>query len=469
MIKANKEPRTPLDDADDICRMSASALSRTFASRDLSPVEATKATLARARAVQARFNAFTEIDEEGALAMARESEARWRAGAPLSPIDGAPTTIKDLVYVEGKTISYGSRASEPVKPTRDAPSVAGLRRAGAVFIGLTATPELGWKAVTDSPLSGVTSNPWNDALTPGGSSGGAAVAAATGAGALHIGTDGGGSIRIPASFTGVVGHKPSFGRVAAYPASAFGTLAHVGAITRTVDDAKLMLDAMAGRDVADWNQPPFAYPRRDLHPVDLRGTRIGYWREPPCGKLDLDVAAACDAAVKRLVSAGAHVERLPLPEGDWLAVFNVLWFAAAARRLRLIDPARLELLDPGLREAARRVDGVSAADYVDASIRRAEFGAWMEAAFSRIDVVISPATAIPAFAKNCDVPPDSGMTIWTEWAGFSFPVNLSQQPACVTRCGLTADGRPVGLQFVGPRGEDDRVLELARAYCGVAE
>jgi len=469
MGATRENPANPLDDADDICRLSASGLALAYASRALSPVEAAKATLARAGWAQERFNAFTQIDEDGALAAARASEARWLAGQPLSAIDGAPTTIKDIVYVEGKTISYGSRASEPVQASRDAPSVAGLRRAGAIFLGLTTTPELGWKAVTDSPLSGVTSNPWNDALTPGGSSGGAAVAAATGAGALHIGTDGGGSIRIPSSFTGIVGLKPSFGRVAAYPASAFGTLAHIGPMTRTVDDAKLMLDAMTGRDIADWNQPPFAYPRRELLRVDFRNVRIGYWREPPCGALDAEVAQVCDAAVARLAAVGARVEPLALPQVDLLEIFNVLWFSAAARRLRLIDNDRLALMDPGLRNAAHGVEGLSAADYVSATIRRAEFGAWMEAVFERLDLIVSPATAIPAFEKGRDVPDKSGMSLWTEWAGFSFPVNLSQQPACVTRCGFTADGRPIGLQFITPRGEDDRALEFARAYGEIAD
>ena len=456
-------PFDPLADAEDVCRMSAVQLTQAFADRSLSPVEATRAALARAEAVHRRFNAFTAFFGDEALAAAKASEDRWRAGAPLSPIDGVPTTIKDILHVEGKTISYGSRASAPVKANRDAPSVAGLRKAGAVFLGLTTTPELGWKAVTDSALSGVTSNPWNGALTSGGSSGGAAVAAAAGAGALHIGTDGGGSIRIPASFCGIVGHKPSFGRVAAYPASAFGTLAHIGPMTRTIEDAKRMLDAMAGRDLADWNQPPFPYPSGDLRPATPRGLKIGYWREPPCGRLDGEVAEVCDLALRRLERAGAIVEPLALPDLDLLGVFNTLWLSGAARRLRLIDPSRLELMDPGLREAAGRVAGLSAADYVDASIRRAEFGAWMEAVFARLDLIISPATAIPAFEKAHDVPPGSGLSVWTEWAGFSFPINLSQQPACVTPCAMTDDRRPIGLQFIGPRGEDDRVLALAGA------
>ncbi len=460
-------PATPISDADDICKLSAAELARAYASGALSPVEATRAALARAEAINRRFNAFTAFFGEEAMAAAAASERRWRAGSALSPIDGVPTTIKDIVYVEGKTISYGSRASEPVVAPCDAPSVAGLRKAGAVFLGLTTTPELGWKAVTDSPLSGVTSNPWNEAMTPGGSSGGAAVAAVTGAGALHIGTDGGGSIRVPSSFTGIVGLKPSFGRIAAYPASAFGTLAHIGPMVRTVEDAKLMLDAMAGRDGADWNQPPFAYPRRELQPCEVAGVRIGYWREPPCGRLDGEVAAACDAAVRRLEQAGARVAALELPRMDLLDIFNTLWLSGAARRLRLIAPDRLALMDPGLVEAVRRVERVSAADYVDATIRRADFGAWMEAAFGRLDLIVSPATATPAFEKGRDTPKGSDMSIWTEWAGFSFPINMSQQPACVLPCGFTAKGLPIAMQFIGARGADDRVLELAQA-CGAA-
>lgn len=448
--------------------MSAVELSRAYAAKRLSPVEVARAVIARAETIDERFNAFTEIDAAGALETAKEAESRWLEGKPLSPIDGVPTTIKDIVWVRGKTISYGSRASEPILATRDAPSVARLRKAGAVFVGLTATPELGWKAVTDSPLTGLTTNPWDDSLTPGGSSGGAAVAASTGAGALHLGTDGGGSIRIPASFTGVVGFKPTFGKVAAYPASPFGTLAHIGPIARSVPDAKLMLDAMAGRDSIDWNQPPVSYPARTLKPVNFSGLRIAYWRTPPCGRLDVDVARCCDEAANRLAGAGANVEPLNLPDMDLLAIFNVLWLSGAARRLRTIAEDRRQLLDPGLRDAAAFAEHYSAADFVDAQLKRTEFGAWMESLFERYHLVVSPATSIAAFEKGYDVPPGSGQAFWTEWAGFSFPVNLSQQPACVVPLVPTPGNRPVGLQFVGARGDDDRVLEFAEAFSAIS-
>jgi aspartyl-tRNA(Asn)/glutamyl-tRNA(Gln) amidotransferase subunit A len=206
------------------------------------------------RGLQERFNAFSLIDADAALAIAKESTARWRSGAPLSGIDGVPTTIKDIVWVKDRAVRYGSRTTSTTPCTQDAPSVKRLRAGGAVLIGLTTTPEFGWKAITDSPLTGVTRNPWNPKMTPGGSSGGAVVAAATGAGVLHIGTDGGGSIRIPSSLTGMVGLKPTFGRVAAYPPSAFGTVAHIGPIGRSAEDAAAMLGVIAGRDIEDWNQ-----------------------------------------------------------------------------------------------------------------------------------------------------------------------------------------------------------------------
>ena len=455
--------RHPIDDAPEICRMSVAELTAAYAKGALSPVEAARAALQRAEDINPRFNAFRALYPEDALTAARASEARWRAGAPASPIDGVPTTIKDIVWIEGKTISYGSAASAPITPTQDAPTVARLKQAGAALIGLTTTPELGWKAVTDSPLAGVTSNPWNDALTPGGSSGGAAVAAVTGAGVLHLGTDGGGSIRVPASFTGIVGHKPSFGKVPAYPPSAFGNVAHIGPMARSVADAKAMLDAMSGRDLSDWYQPPVDFPTRPLLARHRKGAKIGYWSRPPCGTLDGEVGRVIDETVARLEQAGAIIEPITLPPIDVLWVFNVLWLSGAARRLKAIPAERREMMDPGLRAAAARAESWSSTDYVSALALRAEFGLWMEQQLGKLDAIVSPATSIPAFEKGNDVPPGSGQSVWTEWAGFNFPINLSQQPASVIPCGLTSSGRPIGLQIVGPRGVDDAVLEFALA------
>jgi amidase/aspartyl-tRNA(Asn)/glutamyl-tRNA(Gln) amidotransferase subunit A len=418
--------------------------------------------LRRAEAINPKFNAFTMIEHEAALAAARASESRWRRRTPHSAIDGIPTTIKDIVRVAGWVTRYGSRTGSPGASAADAPAVAALRAAGAVLIGQTTTPEFGWKAVTDSAAFGVTRNPWNPALTPGGSSGGAAVAAATGAGVLHLGTDGGGSIRIPAAFTGIFGHKPSFGLVPAYPASAFGTLAHIGPMARNVFDARAALAAMARRDAADWCQNPVA---ALAAPVarDLRGTKIGVWRTPPCHKLDPGIGAVFDAALDMLAAAGAVLEPLTLPGPDIQEIFEMLWFSGAANRLSGVAADELERIDPGLREIAAIGRQFSAVDYIAAGLRRAEFGAAMDRLLDLYDCIVSPATAIPPFTAGLTVPEHSGLARWHEWAGFSFPLNLSQQPACVLPCGVLPDGLPVGLQLIGARFGDAGLLDMAAA------
>ncbi len=456
--------KTPISDADPLLTLSAAELSGAYASGRLSPVEVATAALDRAEAIHSRFNAFTRIDRPFAMAAARDSEARWRSGTSASAVDGVPATIKDIVWVEGWPVRYGSPSTGDMPCTSDAPAVARLRAAGVIILGLTTTPEFGWKALTDGPLSGITRNPWNPATTPGGSSGGAAVAAATGAGVFHLGTDGGGSIRVPSSFTGVVGLKPSYGRVPAYPASAFGTVAHLGPMTRRVDDAVAMLEAMSGRDPQDWLQGPFRLPPLDREPRGLVGAKVGVWSRPPCGAVDPEIAARFATVVEDLRGLGAELVPIDLPEGDHLATFTVLWSCGAATRAASLSPEARASLDPGLREIIAAGDALGAVRYVEAMAARADFGRRMDALLDRFDILVSPATAIPAFEAGHEVPPGSGMTRWFEWAGFSFPLNLSQQPAASVPCGLTGSGLPIGLQIIGPRGEDARVLGFAKAF-----
>ncbi|MCB8880970.1 amidase [Acidisoma cellulosilytica] len=457
-------PATPLDDADALCRLSATELVDLYGKGELSPVEVTRATLARAEVVQDRFNAFVRIDHDAALAAATLSETRWRNGNPIGPLDGVPTTIKDIVYVKDSLAQYGSR-SPGVTSTVDAPSVALLRQAGAVFLGLTTTPEFGWKALTDGPLTGITRNPWNPDLTPGGSSGGAAVAAATGAGALHIGTDGGGSIRVPAAFTGIVGHKPTFSRVPAYPASAFGTVAHIGPMTRTVADAQLMLQAMSGRDLRDWFQNPLSFsPADGATPTDLNGLVFGVWRTPPSGTVDPEIAEAFDRALARLEAAGVELVPVDLPaEENLLDLFHRHWFAGAAARLSALSEADMANVDPGLRQIAAQGATYSAVDLIKAHGRRAAFGAGFDMLLDGFDAIISPACSVLPFTAGEEVPLGSGLARWTEWAGFSYPVNLAQAPAAIIRSEILPSGLPVGLQIIGPRGEDGDVLSIAAA------
>ena len=258
--------------------MTASELSALFASRDLSPVEVTEGCIARIEALDAEINSFCHMDVETSRAMAEASEARWLAGEPLSPLDGVPVAVKDLLITKGWPTLRGSRTVDPNQAwDADAPTVARLREAGAVLIGKTTTPEFGWKGSTDSPLTGVTRNPWNKHKTPGGSSGGTSAAIAARFCPIGLGTDGGGSIRIPASFSGIYGLKPSFGRVPAYPLSPFGTLAHVGPMSRTALDSAMLMNVIARPDARDWHSLPF-YPTDYAAEIEtpLAGKRIAF-------------------------------------------------------------------------------------------------------------------------------------------------------------------------------------------------
>lgn len=451
-------------DPPELCCKSAEQLSSAYRAGALSPVEIAAAHLTRADEVDAALNAFSLIDHDGALQAARLSEERWRNGTPCGPLDGIPVTIKDAVTVKGWPSRYGSRTTDASPQQTDSPTVRLLRQGGAILLGQTAIPEFGWKALTDGPLYGVTRNPWNPDLTPGGSSGGAAVAAATGAGVLHLGTDGGGSIRVPAAFTGVVGHKPTFGRVPAYPPSPFGTLSHIGPIARRVADARLMLEVLSGKDRRDWNQNPLAFASPAEQPAPgLSEMRIGLWTTPPVGSVASDVAAQFAKAAAAIASLGAIVEPVTPPLDGALELFHLMWFAGAAGVLSGVNPSHYSGMDTGLIAIANAGRRFSAADYVAAGIRRAEIGAAMENLFDTFDLIISPTTTVTPFVVGAEVPLGSGLERWTEWAGFSFPLNLSQQPACTVPCGHSVQGLPIGLQIIGPRGADWRVLRAAAA------
>lgn len=442
------------------------ALGRAFAAGALSPVEVTRAALDRAEAIDPALNAFVSIDRAGALAAAQASEARWRAGAPLSPIDGIPTTLKDIVWVEGWSVRYGSRTTSDTPFAEDAPAVARMRAAGAVFIGLTTSPEFGWKAVTDSRAHGITRNPWNPDLTSGGSSGGAAVAAAAGAGVLHLGTDGGGSIRVPAAFCGIAGLKPTFGRVPAYPASSFGTVAHLGPMARHAADLAPMLAAMSGRDLADWSQGAGVLDALDAAPEAIwQGARVGVWSAPPCGAVDPAVAEAFVVAMRRLEDLGAILEPIALPMADRVTdIFEKHWFSGAATRLTLVPEALRGDVDPGFLEVAAAGGAMSAVDLVSAQVARAAFGTEMDRLLTQYDFVVSPGAAVVPFGAGLEVPEGSGLARWHLWAGFSFPINLSQQPAAAVPTTPTATELPTSLQIIGARGADARVLAAASAF-----
>lgn len=450
----------------DLALWSATELLHGFARRTISPVEATQAALARIDRLNDRLNAFRLVDQEGALATARKSEDRWRRGTPLGLVDGVPASIKDLSLTKGWSTLRGSKSVDPAGPWDvDAPYVARLREHGAVLLGKTTTPEFGWKGVTDSPLTGITRNPWDPSKTPGGSSGGAAVAAATGMGALHQGSDGGGSIRMPAGYTGIYGIKPSFGRVPAYPLSPFGTVAHIGPMTRTVTDAALMLSVMSEPDARDWYALPYDGTdyRSGLH-NSVTGWRIAFSPDLDHAQVDPEVAELVKTAALRFAELGAIVEEVAAPIGNCHETFRVHWFSGAANAFSALSDDQKAVMDPGLQDVASQGAEFSLLEYFAAVKAREALGTAMNAFHEEWDLLLTPTLPIPAFDAGHEVPPGSNMDRWTEWTPFSYPFNLTQQPAASIPCGLTKTGLPVGLQIVGPKNGDDMVLAASAAF-----
>ena len=446
--------------------LSAVQLRQLYRTRQLSPVEATRAVLERIRRFDPEVNAFCLVDEERATAAARASEARWHKGAPLGLVDGVPTTIKDLVLTRDWPTLRGSLAIDRDQPwLEDAPATARLREHGAVLIGKTTTPEYGWKAVTDCALTGITRNPWDTTKTPGGSSGGAAVAAALGMGALHVGSDGGGSIRIPSGFTGIFGLKPSFGRVPAYPASPFGTVSHVGPMTRTVADAALMLDVLALPDSRDWFALPYDGNDYRIGLDDgVRGLKVAF--SPTLGfvAVEPEVAELVASAAGAFVELGATVEEVDPGFADSIDIFVPHWYVGAANLLGAFTDEQRAKMEQGLQDIAAEGAKIPLLDYLSAVKRRAELGAAMRRFHETYDLLLTPTLPLAAFAAGIERPDPASQPRWFHWAPFSNPFNLTQQPAASVPCGLTAAGLPVGLQIVGPMHGDALVLRAARAF-----
>jgi aspartyl-tRNA(Asn)/glutamyl-tRNA(Gln) amidotransferase subunit A len=334
-----------------------------------------------------------------------------------------------------------------------------------VFLGKTTTPEFGWKGVTDSALTGITRNPWNPKTTPGGSSGGSAAAVAAGMGALTVGTDGGGSIRIPCAFTGLFGLKPSFGRVPAWPLSPFGTVAHLGPMTRTVADAALMLNVLSLPDARDWHALP--YDARDYRiglEDGVRGLRIAYSPDLGYAKVDKEIAALVRKAVQVFEDLGAHVDEVDPGFEDQQPTFTLHWFPGAAYVVRAIPEAKRKLMDPGLLEVARAGEKFSVKEIQDAVQARGALGVLMNQFHQKYDLLLTPTLPLPAFEAGKEVADVVKERRWTDWSPFSYPFNLTQQPAASVPCGLTKAGLPAGLHIVGPKYGDAPVLRAARAY-----
>jgi amidase/aspartyl-tRNA(Asn)/glutamyl-tRNA(Gln) amidotransferase subunit A len=444
--------------------MTAVELVTAYSSGELSPVEATQAMLDAIDERDRAINSYCLVDGERALAQARKSEERWNTGYSKGLLDGVPISIKDIFLTDGWPTLRGSQAIDEDQPWDvDSPVAGRLREDGMVFLGKTTTPEIAWKAVTDSALCGITRNPADPAKTAGGSSGGSAAAVAAGLGPCSVGTDGGGSVRIPASFCGVVGFKPTHGRIPLFPASPFGPLAHAGPLTRNVEDAALLMDIMSLPDPRDpTSLAPFPTTFRGEIGRDVVGLGVAY--SPTLGYVTVDpeVRAIVDRAVQTLDSAGLPVTAADPGFADPIEAFELLWACGAAAMLNKFPEGARDKVDPGLGRAWERGEKFSAVEYLDARAVAADVGITMGKFHLTHNVLLTPTVPIPPFEAGYDVPPGSDFTSWPQWTPFTYPFNLTQQPAISIPVGRTAAGLPVGLQIIGPRHSDDLVLAVAR-------
>ena len=439
-----------------LCWTPATELAALIRKKKVSPVEVLDAVLDRIERLNPKLNAFVTLTDEQARRAAKAAErALSKKGARLGPLHGVPFSVKDLPLYRDNV------------PSEDAPMVERLKAAGAILLGKTNTPTFGWIGATHNLLFGPTRNPWNLGRTPGGSSGGASAAAAAGLGPLHVGTDGGGSIRIPASFAGIYGLKASFGRIPAYPPSGAWSLSHIGPMTRTVADAALMLQVAAGPDERDQTSLPAA-------PVDyvkalaggVKGLRVAW-------SADLGFADVVDPEVRDLCAKGASAFRevgcrveavdpgWPSPLDCWSQLFGG---GIATRLAPYLD--RKSEIDPGLYRIIETTLKNPPTKYVQAWFDRLAWWEHPRRLFEKYDLLLTPTIACPPFAIGLDNPTEiAGKPVPPyAWIPFTFPFNMTGQPAASVPCGFTKDGLPVGLQIVGRRFDDATVLRASAAF-----
>jgi aspartyl-tRNA(Asn)/glutamyl-tRNA(Gln) amidotransferase subunit A len=447
-----------------IADMTCAGLTHAYRGGALSPMEVARDVLARVEK-HAGLNAFLPIEPEAVLAAAKQSEARWRAGAPLGSIDGVPASIKDNIWAKGMPTRRGSKTTDATPALADSPGTARLREQGAVILGKTTMPEHGWIGACHSPLTGIARNPWNREYTPGGSTGGGAVAAVMGLGVLHLGTDGAGSLRIPAAFTGVFGMKPSFGQVPIFPTTLLTVLSHQGPITRTVADSALMLSVIAqpdARDMAAWNSPAPEFTQGLDEGV--RGLRVAFSaRLGHVETLDPEIETAARKAARALEEQGAMVEEADPPLARSLDLIRAMWWPVAAAIVDAVPKAARSQMDPGLLAIAKRGRKLSVGDYLAACTGRAELHDAMRRFHQRYDLLLTPTMPVTALKAGHEMPETGDFgDEWLNWSPYTYPVNLTQQPAASAPCGLAANGLPMGAQIVGPLRSDMAVLRAAR-------
>lgn len=452
---------------DDLCFTPATELSRLIRARALSPVELMRAVTERARRLNPVLNAICTETYDAAMTQARAAERAVTEGAPLGLLHGMPVTIKDLSLTRGVRTMGGSHIFRERVPDTEHVHVERLRLAGAISIGKTTTSELGWSGVSRSPVTGITHNPWKHGMNAGASSAGAGVCAAAGIGPLHQGSDGAGSIRMPAAFCGVYGLKPSFGRVPYHPVPNNGLISHVGPLTRTVGYAALMMAALSGPDDRDaWSLE--AAPQNFVDQLDtgVRGLRVAYSPDLGFLRVDPEVRDSAARAARVFEELGCSVEEVDPGWGDTTGMEAVLFAGAYAGTVGPLLETWQEQMDPGLVALTRHGLTLSAGDYVRAQGERLVLWDKMRSLFTRYDLLLTPSLSVVAFPAERLMPAHWAQHPWDwlRWAGFSYPFNLTGLPAATCPCGFSSDGLPIGLQIVAGRFRDLRVLQASRAF-----
>jgi aspartyl-tRNA(Asn)/glutamyl-tRNA(Gln) amidotransferase subunit A len=459
-------------DAIELCYMPALELGEAIHAKKVSPVEVVDAVLARIERFNPQLNAYCTVTAAAARAAAKEAEAAVMRGDTLGLLHGIPVSIKDLVATKGVRTTHGSRLYEQFIPDEDAPVVERLKRAGAIILGKTNTPEFGHKAITDNLVFGPSRNPWRLEHTPGGSSGGAAAAVATGMGPLAVGTDAGGSVRIPSSCCAIFGLKPTLGLVAMAPT--FGgleTLSHTGPMTRTVRDAALMLSSMVGADPRDLSSLP-AVETDYVAGLDrgIQGLRVAWSPDWGYAAVDPEVRHIAEAAAKRFADLGCHVEEAHPGFADPAETYQVLSTASRAARVADRWPAERDCFDPTLAVQIEAGLRWSAVDFVKAANVRRTLNDTFVRFFTHYDLLLTPTFAAPPPPVKVEAHEEIAGRKVTRlgWLAFTFPLSLIGYPAASVPCGWTSEGLPVGLQIAAPRLADTLVLRAAAAFEAMA-
>ncbi|HHF7374047.1 amidase [Legionella bozemanae] len=446
----------------DLCFISAVELNTLYRDKKTSPVEVCQATLQKIQDINGEINAFQHIDGETAMEMARLSEMRWYRKKELGFIDGIPLTIKDNILTKGYPSLCGSKTVNPNQQWNiDAPAVARLREQGAVFLGKTTMPEFAWKVTTESPLFGITRNPWNQSYTPGGSSGGAAAAVASGMGTLALASDGGGSIRVPASHCNLVGFKPTHGRVPDYPPSPFGTNSNIGPIARTVADIALMMNVITQYDSRDWySLPPEHVDYLRKIKGNVRKIKVAY--SPDLGLSSVyspitpEVAEVTKKGVAQLNLIGVAVEEIDLGNNFFekgAKAYETIRFAMLTSLVSKLTPQQQSVMDSELLKTSKE-NSISLNKYLEAEQERRLFGSKLNQFFAKYDLLITPTIhCLPGLVEQ--LAPEPFLTMC---------FNFSRHPAISIPCGFSKNGLPIGLQMISGHYRDAFLLKVAYAF-----